>query len=440
MGSNFAKPPPVKAGVVKPQLASNKVACKLVMADRSDHILRKVPQVMPKSWCYLRLKRTQRIYDYLLVEKQFVQMSNKAEHPDEGALDDKKTIAKLRGHLLGVGTVWELFDDEQHAIVSMSHSRRQYYIPILSIVDRSLLRLNATVLVKVGGSSANVPIAVVGVLPNSFDSSGNAYKVQTAPTESFGEVGGLDAQIMELKESVEYPLTHPELYVQMGISSPKGVILYGEPGTGKTLLAKAIANSTKATFLRVCGSDLVRKTAGEGPKQIRKLFEVAKQNAPCILFLDEIDAIGRKRCESSSKGEREIQRTMLALLNELDGFDDRGEVKIIMATNRIDALDSALIRPGRIDRKIELPKPDQKSKIKIFKVHSASMHLANDIKFDQLISKEREMSGAEIKAICMEAGMLALRQLRKSVKMEDMEQALTTVFSETKNEKSGMFS
>ena len=187
-----------------------------------------------------------------------------------------------------------------------------------------------------------------------------------------------------MKESVELPLTHPELYEEMGIKPPKGVILYGVPGTGKTLLAKAVANQTSATFLRVVGSELIQKYLGDGPKLVRELFRVAEEHAPSIVFIDEIDAIGTKRCvlccnfpkaishnsvryDSTSGGEREIQRTMLELLNQLDGFDTRGDVKVIMATNRIDSLDPALIRPGRIDRKIEFPLPDVKTKRHIFR-------------------------------------------------------------------------
>merc|ERR1712017_19180 len=174
-------------------------------------------------------------------------------------------------------------------------------------------------------------------------------KVSIAPKESYKDVGGLEEQIIEIKESVELPLNRPEIYEEIGIIPPKGVILYGPPGTGKTLLAKAVANQTSATFLRVVGSELIQKYLGEGPKLVREVFRVAEDHAPSIVFIDEIDAIGTKRYDSTSGGEREIQRTMLELLNQLDGFDDRNDVKVIMATNRIESLDPALIRPGRID-------------------------------------------------------------------------------------------
>ena len=218
---------------------------------------------------------------------------------------------------------------------------------------------------------------------------------------------------------MELPLTNPELYEDVGIKPPKGVILYGEPGTGKTLLAKAVANQTSATFLRVTGSELIQKYLGEGPKLVRELFRVAEEHAPSIVFIDEIDAIGTKRYDSNSGGEREVQRTMLELLNQLDGFDSRSDVKVILATNRIETLDPALIRPGRIDRKIEFPLPDIKTKRKIFQVHTGKMSLAPDVDLEQFIMAKDELSGADIKAMCSEAGMLALRERRMQVNQDD---------------------
>lgn len=219
------------------------------------------------------------------------------------------------------------------------------------------------------------------------------------------------------------PLTHPELYDEIGIRPPKGVILYGEPGTGKTLLAKAVANETSATFLRVVGSELIQKYLGDGPKMVRELFRVADEHAPSIVFIDEIDAVGSKRYDSSSGGEREIQRTMLELLNQLDGFDERGDVKVIMATNCIESLDPALLRPGRIDRKIEFPLPDIKTKRHIFQIHTQRMTLADDVNLEEFVLSKDELSGADIKAMCTEAGMLALRERRMKVTQSDFVKA-----------------
>jgi len=264
---------------------------------------------------------------------------------------------------------------------------------------------------------------VIGILNDDTDPLVNVMKVEKAPMETYADVGGLDDQVQELKEAVELPLTHPELYDEIGIKPPKGVILYGPPGTGKTLLAKAIANATSATFLRVVGSELIQKYLGEGPKLVRELFRVAEENSPSIVFIDEIDAVGTKRYDAQSGGEREIQRTMLELLNQLDGFDDKADIKVIMATNRMESLDPALIRPGRIDRKIFIPNPDQKGKRKIFEIHTKRMNVANDVNLEEFIMTKDDLSGADIKAICTEAGLLALRERRMKVTHEDFKKA-----------------
>merc|ERR1712141_200915 len=262
-----------------------------------------------------------------------------------------------------------------------------------------------------------------GILSEDADAMVNVMKVDKAPLESYADIGGLETQIQEIKESVELPMTHPEIYEDIGIKPPKGVILYGPPGTGKTLLAKAVANQTAATFLRMVGSELIQKYLGDGPKLVRELFRVADENAPSIVFIDEIDAIGTKRYDSTSGGEREIQRTMLELLNQLDGFDERGEVKVIMATNRIDTLDPALLRPGRLGRKIEFPLPDTKTKRHIFNIHTNKMTLADDVDLEEFVMTKDELSGADIKAVCTEAGMLALRERRMKVCRDDFVKA-----------------
>ncbi len=236
------------------------------------------------------------------------------------------------------------------------------------------------------------------------------------------------------------PLTHPELYEEIGIKPPKGVILYGSPGTGKTLIAKAVANSTSATFLRVVGSELIQKYLGDGPKLVRELFRVAEEHAPSIVFIDEIDAVGTKRYDSTSGGEKEIQRTMLELLNQLDGFDSRADVKVIMATNRIESLDPALIRPGRIDRKIEFPLPDIKTKRKIFQIHTGKMTLAPGVNLEEFVMTKDDLSGADIKAICTEAGLMALRERRMKVTQEDFRKAKENVlYRKNENVPEGLY-
>lgn len=274
--------------------------------------------------------------------------------------------------------------------------------------------------------------AVVGTLADDVDPMVSVMKVDKAPLESYADVGGLEDQIQEIKEAVELPLTHPELYEDIGIKPPKGVILYGAPGTGKTLLAKAVANSTSATFLRIVGSELIQKYLGDGPKLVRELFRVADEMSPSIVFMDEIDAVGTKRYDSQSGGEREIQRTMLELLNQMDGFDSRGDVKVIMATNRIESLDPALLRPGRIDRKIEFPLPDVKTKRHIFNIHTGRMNLAQDVNMEEFVLSKDELSGADIKALCTEAGLLALRERRMQITHADFSKAKEKVLYKKK--------
>ncbi|WWC63355.1 uncharacterized protein I303_105955 [Kwoniella dejecticola CBS 10117] len=303
----------------------------------------RLPAVYPTTRCKLKMLKMERIKDYLLMEEEFV--ANQAAYSGEDrTAADRTRVDELRGSPMGVGSLEEIIDDD-HAIVSVGNGP-EYYVGIMSFVDKDLLEPGCSVLLH------QKTHAVVGVLADDTDPMVSVMKLDKAPTESYADIGGLETQIQEIKESVELPLTHPELYEEMGIRPPKGVILYGVPGTGKTLLAKAVANQTSATFLRIVGSELIQKYLGDGPKLVRELFRVAEENAPSIVFIDEIDAVGTKRYDSTSGGEREIQRTMLELLNQLDGFDTRGDVKVIMATNRIESLDPALIRPGRIDRKI----------------------------------------------------------------------------------------
>ncbi|RXN18643.1 26S protease regulatory subunit 4 [Labeo rohita] len=321
----------------------------------------KLPLVTPHTQCRLKLLKQERIKDYLLMEEEFIRNQEQMKPLEEKQEEERSKVDDLRGTPMSVGTLEEIIDDN-HAIVSTSVGS-EHYVSILSFVDKDLLEPGCSVL-------------------------------------------------LNHKESVELPLTHPEYYEEMGIKPPKGVILYGPPGTGKTLLAKAVANQTSATFLRVVGSELIQKYLGDGPKLVRELFRVAEEHAPSIVFIDEIDAIGTKRYDSNSGGEREIQRTMLELLNQLDGFDSRGDVKVIMATNRIETLDPALIRPGRIDRKIEFPLPDEKTKRRIFQIHTSRMTVAEDVNLDDLILAKDDLSGADIKAICTEAGLMALRERR----------------------------
>ena len=365
----------------------------------------------PTTQCKLRKLKLERVKDFLLMEGEFIRNQEVLRPKEVWEKEEKAKVEEIRGSPLQVGTLEEMIDDN-HCIISTPNGP-EYYVNILSFVDFDQLEPGASVLLHHKTQS------VVGLMLDQQDPMVSVMKVDKAPSETYADIGGLENQIMEMKEAVEMPMTHPELYEDIGIKPPKGVILYGEPGTGKTLLAKAVANHTTATFLRVVGSELIQKYLGDGPKLVRELFKTADEHSPTIVFIDEIDAIGTKRYESNSGGEREIQRTMLELLNQLDGFDERGEVKVIMATNRIDSLDPALIRPGRIDRKIEFPLPDQKTRRHIFNIHTGKMSLAPDVDLEEFIMSKDELSGADIKAICSEAGMLALRERRMKVSQED---------------------
>lgn len=381
--------------------------------------IRRLPQVMPHTRCRLRVLKMERIKDYLLMEEEFINNMQGSHPQEEKDETEMKQVDEIRGSPLTVGSLEEIIDDN-HAIVSSSVGP-EYYVVIMSIVDKDQLEPGCSVLLH------NKTLSVVGVLSDDTDPMVNVMKLEKAPQETYADIGGLGKQIQEMKEAVELPLTHPEYYEEMGIKPPKGVILYGAPGTGKTLLAKAVANQTSATFLRVVGSELIQKYLGDGPKLVRELFRVAEEHSPSIVFIDEIDAVGTKRYDSNSGGEREIQRTMLELLNQLDGFDDRGEVKVIMATNRIESLDPALIRPGRIDRKIEFPLPDEKTKRRIFSIHTKRMTLSEDLDLEEYVAAKDDLSGADIKAICTEAGLLALRERRMKVTNEDFSKSKESV-------------
>merc|ERR1712106_1148977 len=265
------------------------------------------------------------------------------------------------------------------------------------------------------------------ILPSKVDPLVQLMMVEKTPDSTYEMVGGCDKQVKEIKEVIELPIKHPEIFEALGIAQPKGVLLYGPPGTGKTLLARAVAHHTQCCFIRVSGGELVQKYIGEGSRMVRELFVMAREHAPSIIFMDEIDSIGQSRSESGSGGDSEVQRTMLELLNQLDGFEPQQNIKVIMATNRIDILDSALLRPGRIDRKIEFPAPNEDARVDILKIHSRKMNLTRGINLRKVAEKMTGASGAESKGVCTEAGMYALRERRVHVTQEDFEMAVSKV-------------
>jgi 26S proteasome regulatory subunit T1 len=264
-------------------------------------------------------------------------------------------------------------------------------------------------------------------LPPKIDPSVSLMQIQEKPDVTYKDVGGCTQQIEQMREVVELPMLHPERFIRLGIDPPKGVLLYGPPGTGKTLLARAVANRTDATFIRVIGSELVQKYVGEGARMVRELFEMARSKKACIIFFDEVDAIGGTRFDDGAGGDNEVQRTMLELINQLDGFDPRGNIKVIMATNRPDTLDPALTRPGRLDRKIEVDLPDLEGRAQIFKIHTKSMSVERDIRFELLARLCPNSTGADLRSVCTEAGMFAVRQRRKTVTEKDFLDSINKV-------------
>jgi 26S proteasome regulatory subunit T1 len=264
-------------------------------------------------------------------------------------------------------------------------------------------------------------------LPPKIDPSVTMMTVEEKPDITYAEVGGCREQIQKIREVVEMPLLNPERFVQLGIDPPKGVLLFGPPGTGKTLLARAVANQTDACFIRVIGSELVQKYVGEGARMVRELFQMARSKKACIIFFDEVDAIGGARNDDGAGGDNEVQRTMLQIVTELDGFDARGNIKVLMATNRPDTLDPALMRPGRLDRKIEFSLPDLEGRTKIFEIHSKSINCEKGIRWELLARLCPNSTGAEIRSVCTEAGMFAIRSRRKAISEQDMLDAIQKV-------------
>ncbi len=272
--------------------------------------------------------------------------------------------------------------------------------------------------------------AVMEILPSNLDPFVRGMEIIGTPIDvSYDNIGGLEYQIQEVREIIELPLKKPELFKKIGIDPPKGALFHGLPGTGKTLLAKAVAHETNATFIKVVATELVQKFIGEGSQYVREIFSLARQKAPTILFIDELDAIGAIRMQDDTSGDREVNRTLMQLLSELDGFDQRGNIKFIGATNRADILDPALLRPGRFDRIVEFPIPDENAREAIFKVHMKNLHIEDSIESKKLSILTRGVTGSDIKGICTEAGMYALRRNSEIISYEDFVMAIEKIMS-----------
>eukprot|EP01122_Echinamoeba_exundans_P010288 TRINITY_DN381_c0_g1_i1.p1 TRINITY_DN381_c0_g1~~TRINITY_DN381_c0_g1_i1.p1 ORF type:complete len:425 (+),score=112.32 TRINITY_DN381_c0_g1_i1:88-1275(+) len=330
--------------------------------------------------------------------------------------DDLKALQSV-GQI--VGEVLRRLDDERFIVKASSGPR--YVVGCRAKIDRATLKAGSRVALDI------TTYTIMRKLPREVDPVVYNMTTESPGDANYAGIGGLTEQIRELREVVELPLTNPELFERVGIKPPKGVLLYGPPGTGKTLLARAVANSIDANFLKVVSSAIVDKYIGESARIIREMFGYARENQPCVIFMDEIDAIGGRRFSEGTSADREIQRTLMELLNQMDGFDVLHRVKIVMATNRPDTLDPALLRPGRLDRKIEIPLPNEQGRLEILKIHASSITKHGDIDYEAVVKLSEGFNGADLRNVCTEAGMFAIRAERQYVMQEDFMKAVRKV-------------
>ncbi|GMM41521.1 proteasome regulatory particle base subunit [Hanseniaspora uvarum] len=369
----------------------------------------------------------------LMYEKQQMELKIK---DNQEKIENNKQLPYLVSNIVEVIDNKDLQNDQQNgsaknldlsetgkAAVVKTTSRQTVFLPMAGLVDTTQLKPND--LVGVNKDS----YLILDTLPSEFDSRVKAMEVDEKPTESYADVGGLDKQIEELVEAVVLPLQQADKFKKIGIKPPKGALMYGPPGTGKTLLARACAAQSNATFLKIAAPQLVQMFIGEGAKLVRDAFQLAKEKQPTIIFIDELDAIGTKRFDSEKSGDREVQRTMLELLNQLDGFGSDDNIKVLAATNRVDVLDPALLRSGRLDRKLEFPLPSEEARASILQIHSRKMTTSSDINWKELARSTDEFNGAQLKAVTVEAGMIALRNAQDEVKHEDFVEAIGEVQS-----------
>ncbi|MCL7416066.1 MAG: proteasome-activating nucleotidase [ANME-2 cluster archaeon] len=346
----------------------------------------------------------------------------------------RSELERLKTAPLIVGTIMDVLENGK--LIVRSSTGPQFVVGLSKFIKESELEAGIQVAMN------QQTLAVIGVLPTSISHLIRGVEVIESPDVDYSQIGGLDEQIRELREAVELPLTKPEAFTKIGIDPPNGVLLYGPPGTGKTMLAKAVAQQTSAKFLRVVGSELVQKYIGEGSRMVRELFKLAKDKTPSIIFIDELDSIAAKRYDGATAGDREVQRTLMQLLAEMDGFNPRGDVRLLAATNRLDILDAAMLRPGRFDRFIEVPLPNGDARKSILRIHTRNMTLSEDIDFDKLSKITEGSNGSELKAIATEAGMFAIRNDKDRIENEDLQSAVAKVLmhkSQPSNVSESMF-
>ncbi|KAF2665828.1 26S protease regulatory subunit 6A [Microthyrium microscopicum] len=380
-----------------------------------------------------------------IMKSEFQRLSHEKSTMNEKIKDNMDKIENNRQLPYLVGNVVEILDldvDEEAAeeganidldatrigksAVIKTSTRQTIFLPLIGLVDHEKLKPGD--LIGVNKDS----YLILDTLPAEYDSRVKAMEVDEKPTEKYTDVGGLDKQIEELVEAIVWPMKEAERFKKIGIKAPKGALMYGPPGTGKTLLARACAAQTDATFLKLAGPQLVQMFIGDGAKLVRDCFALAKEKAPSIIFIDELDAVGTKRFDSDKSGDREVQRTMLELLNQLDGFASDDRVKVLAATNRVDVLDPALLRSGRLDRKIEFPLPNEEARAQIMRIHSRKMTVDEGVNWQELARSTDEFGGAQLKAVCVEAGMIALRLGQTKISHEHYVDAIAEVQAKKK--------
>ena len=342
----------------------------------------------------------------------------------------RKENAQLKRVPLFVAAVVDVLENGE--VYLRQQGNNQEYLTVVNDKLHSTLKPGMKVAV-------NNTLSIVKIIGNIYDARVRVMELDEQPNVTFDQIGGLREEIEEVREAVEYPLTKPEIYKRIGVEPPKGILLYGPPGTGKTLIDKAVARQSRACFIRMSGSELVHKYIGEGAQLVRELFTLARERAPAIVFIDEIDAIGSMRTNDGTSGSAEVQRTLMQLLAEMDGFGNRGNIRIMAATNRIDMLDPALLRPGRFDRIIEIPLPDAEARIEILKIHSSKMTLSRNVDLPVVAELAGKTTGADLQAICREAGMMAIRRNADAVGQEDFIAAIRKVKREAPAPDSRMY-
>lgn len=416
----------------KTKTAKTKAATETETKTKAEiEILKKLDELKKRAdFLENQNKTLQDILSVASNENESVKQDNERLRIDN--LQLKKENSQLKRLPLFVASVVEKLSDNELYLRQMGNNQEYVTQTSQDIYD----------VIKTGDKVAvNNTLAVIKILGESVDARIKVMELEEKPTTTFADIGGLKDEVVEVREAVEYPLTRPEAFEKFGVVPPKGVLLYGPPGTGKTLIAKAVANNAGVPFLRMAGSELIHKYIGEGAQLVRDLFSLARdlsaKNNGVVVFIDEIDAVGSMRTSDGTSGSAEVQRTLMQLLAEMDGFNNRGNIRIMAATNRVDMLDAALLRPGRFDRVINIPAPDSDARRQIFKIHTKKMRDAGSIKdldFDALVSLTEGLNGAEIESICREAGMLAIRNECDTISSDDFMHAVRKVRRECDDE------